>query len=289
MDTTTSTKNKQRAEKRAEKRDAKAEEKAATEAVSVALKEAKSAKLSDKVDTLLEKVQEFFPEAKSSQDYTTGQTNGVRIFISGKTIFSVTFFYLENKLNVVFTFDTEADADEISSFLTKLKHKALFMTKKDLETGVIFAATVKEVLKFFRTIDNCIAVIYELIAPPRTIAAPVTVKTFAPTKEEPSPAEVSGKATALTATSSSVAVHAPIWKPVVAPTPAPVAVTPAQSAKQTSSTEEDLEELAKQLCDVRAKYEAKKRLLIEEKRKQLQLAQAAAQACQEKLDELTAD
>lgn len=111
-------------------------------------------------------------------------------------------------------------------------------------------------------------------------------KSFTPTTE-PSPAEASGKAPAPTA-AIAISVRAP-WKPVVAPAPAPVAVTPAPSEKQTNSTEEDLDELAKQLRDVRAKYEAKKHLLIEEKRKQLQLAQSAAQACQEKLDELTAD
>jgi hypothetical protein len=236
----------------------------------------------------LEKVQKFFPEAKSSQDYATGQTNGVKIFINGETIFSITFFYVENKLSVVFAFDTEAAADDVSSFLTKLKNAgALFMPKKDLETGVIFAVTVKEVLKFFNTIDNCIAVIYELIAPPRSIATQVPVKFFTAT-QEPSPAEASGKQIA----PSAISARAPIWKTVVAQAPvvapAPVTVTPAQSANQTSSTEEDLDELAKQLRDVRAKYEAKKHLLIEEKRKQLQLAQAAAQACQEKLDELTA-
>lgn len=274
--TATAAKNQQRANKRAEKKAAKAEEKAAAETAAAAevaaAVEAKSKKLSVKVDTLLEKVQEFFPEAKSSQDYTTGQPNGVKIFINGETIFSITFFYLENKLNVVFTFDTKADADEISSFLTKLKHKkALFMTKKDLETGVIFAATVKEVLKFFYTIDNCIAVIHELIAPPRSIAAPVTDRTFAPT-HEPIPSEASGKAPASTAASSSVAAGAP-WKLVMTPAQAPVAVTSAPSKSSFGRLENLKAQKAAIIAELeKAQTEAETQLQAEIQSAQVELA-----------------
>lgn len=277
---TTAIKNQERAEKKAAKAKKKAEEEAAAAAHENALKELKYAKLSHKVDTLLEKVHEFFPEAKRSQDSATGQTNGVKIFIYRETIFFITFFYVENKLNVVFTFDKEAAADDVSSFLTKLKSAgALFMTKKDLETGVIFAVTVKEVLKFFHTIDNSIAVIHELIAPPRSIAAPVNYVLVKPVNltKEPSPAEASAR---------------PPWMPVVAQaqapalTSAPVEVTPAQSANQTSSTEENLDELAKQLSDIQAKYEATKNMLIAKKKQQLELAQSAVQALQKELDNL---
>jgi hypothetical protein len=243
---TTSAKNQQRADKRAEKKAAKAEEKAAAEAYAAAeakaLEKAKSKTLSVKVDTFLEKVQNFFPEAKISQDYDTGQPNGVKIFINGETIFSVTFFYLENKLNVVFTFDKEAAADDVSSFLTKLKSVgALFMTKKDLETGVIFAVTVKEVLKFFHTIDKSIAVINELIAPPRSIAAPVTDRTFAPTTK-PSQSEVSGKALAPAPALAAWGKASTSLTPALAPAHSPievtvVEVTPVASMEQKSPLE----------------------------------------------------
>ena len=296
--TTTSTKNKhrseKRAEKRAEKRDAKAEEKAATEAVSVALKEAKSAKVSDKVDTLLEKVQKFFPEAKSSQDYATGQTNGVKLFINGKTIFSITFFYVENKLNVVFTFDGQASFDDISSFMTKLKNKgALCMTKKDLETGVIFAVTVKEVLKFFHTIDNSIAVIHELIAPPRSIAAPVTDRTFTPTQEL-SPAEASGKALATTRAPASWGKASTSLAPAPAPASAPasapaevtlVEVTPVASMKQKSPLE-ILRELQAQQGAIKKQMELVQKAAEAELRAQIEKARSELATLEFSLEQL---
>ena len=136
------------------------------------------------------------------------------------------------------------------------------------------------------------AAILEINTQPVLARVPISSapKPFIPTKE-PSLLEAYRNALAPTATSSSVAP----WKTVVASAPdvAPVAVvvTHAPSEKQTHSTEEDLDELAKQLLNIQAKYKAKKHLLIEEKRMQLKLAQADAQACQEKLDELelTAD